>query len=168
MRILSLCSGYGGLDLAVEAVTGGRLTAYAESAPAPAKVMAHRFPGTLNLGDIRQIKWADLIGEFEIVAAGFPCQNISNAGDRTGIDGEKSSVWSDVADCIGIVRPRLVFLENVASIRTRGLDRVAGDLAERGYDLRWVSVRASEAVGAAHPRHRWFGLARPAAHTCGA
>lgn len=161
MRILSLCSGYGGLDMAVEAVTGGRLAAYAEAAPAPAMVMAHRFPGVPNLGDVRYIKWADMVDSYEIVAAGFPCQNISNAGDRTGIDGEKSSVWNDVADCIGIIRPRLVFLENVAAIRTRGLDRVAGDLAERGYDLRWVSVRASETVGAAHPRYRWFGLARP-------
>ncbi|MCZ0981887.1 DNA cytosine methyltransferase [Streptomyces diastatochromogenes] len=101
------------------------------------------------------------------MAAGFPCTDISNAGHRKGIDGEKSRVWYNVAEAVRILRPRLLFLENVSAITRRGLDRVLGDLAAIGYDARWTCFRASE-VGAAHHRDRWFCVAFPSAHAPGA
>lgn len=161
-RILGLCSGAGHLDRAVESVTGGRLVAYAEKMDAASKVMARHWPGVPNLGDVLAADW-DQVRELykpDIVSAGFPCTNISNAGDRTGIEGDESRVWYGVAEAVGVIRPQLVFLENVSAIRVRGLDVVAGDLATLGYDLRWVCVRASE-MGAPHPRDRWFAVARP-------
>lgn len=168
-RILSLCSGYGGLDVAVEAVTGGRTVAVAETHPAAAAVLAERFPEVVNVGDITQADWHAVKAEHEpdVVAAGFPCQDISVAGHGVGISGERSGIWKNVAEAVGVIRPRLVFLENVAVIRSRGLNTVAGDLASVGYDLRWTCLRASD-VGAPHPRNRWFGLARPVAepHHC--
>lgn len=157
---LSVCSGYGGLDLAVEAITGAEMIAYAEINPASSKIMAARWPGVPNLGDVSRIDWAQHTG-VHAIAAGFPCQDISNAGTRKGITGERSGLWSHVAKAVRIVRPRLVFLENVAAIKGRGLDVVAQDLAAIGYDMRWTCVRASDG-GAPHHRDRWFAVAYPA------
>jgi DNA (cytosine-5)-methyltransferase 1 len=160
---LSLCSGYGGLDMAVTALTGNEMAVYAENDPAAAAVMAARFPGVENLGDITLIDWAAVAARFDIedIRAGFSCQDISNAGPREGIEGERSRIWKNVAEAVRVIRPRRVFLENVSAIRSRGLDVVAEDLAAIGYDLRWTCLRASD-VGAAHARDRWFGLATPA------
>jgi DNA (cytosine-5)-methyltransferase 1 len=120
----------------------------------------------INIGDIRHADWWAVRAEFRphVVTAGFPCTDISVAGKGEGIHGERSGIWKNVRDCVQVVRPGRVFLENVAVIRSRGLDVVAEDLAEIGYDLRWTCLRASE-VGFSHPRHRWFGYARPAADT---
>lgn len=159
-RILSLCSGYGGLDMVMEKLTGGRLVAYAEKMPAAAKVMAHHYPDVPNLGDITEIDWPPWVGRVDIIGAGFPCQDISDAGHRQGISGDRSGIWKNVCEAVGTTRPRLAFLENVAAIRSRGLDVVAKDLARVGYELRWTCLRASQ-VGAPHPRSRWFGLAKP-------
>lgn len=161
MPILSLCSGYEGLGMAVEPLTGERVAYVAEVDEAAAKVLAHRFPDVPNIGDITTYDWSQLVGLVDIITAGFPCQDISLAGPRTGITGERSRIWKNVAEAVRVLRPRYVFLENVAAIRSKALQVVAADLAEIGYDLRWVCVRASD-VGAAHRRDRWFGLATPA------
>lgn len=169
MRLLSLCSGYGGLDLAVERLTGAELVAYAESYAPSAWIMERHWPKAPNLGDITQVDWTEIRDLYapDLLSAGFPCQNISNAGRREGINGDRSGIWKNVAEAVGVLRPRFVFLENVAALRSRGLDVVAEDLAAFGYDLRWTCLRASD-VGAAHQRDRWFGLARssgtPVAH----
>lgn len=164
MRALSLCSGVGGLDLAVEALTGAKTAFCADNDPVAAAVLAARFPDAMNLGDITAVDWAAFAAEhpgIDIITAGFPCQDISNAGRRAGISGERSGIWSSVADAIRHIRPRLVFLENVAAIRSRGLGVVLADLAEVGYDARWLCLRASD-VGAPHQRDRWFCVAFPA------
>jgi DNA (cytosine-5)-methyltransferase 1 len=74
-RVGSLCTGYGGLDLAVEAVLGGRLVWYAETDPHARTVLAHRFPRVANLGDIRTIDWAAIADQapVDVLTAGFPC-----------------------------------------------------------------------------------------------
>lgn len=98
----------------------------------------------------------------DVIGAGFPCRNISNAGRRDGINGQWSRVWKNVAQAVGVIRPRYVFLENVAALRSRGLDVVAADLAALGYDARWTCLRAGDPeVGAPHPRDRWFAIAHP-------
>jgi hypothetical protein len=77
-RVGSLCTGYGGLDLAVQAVLGGHLRWYAETDRHARTVLAHRFPGVANLGDIRIVDWATLAetASVDILTAGFPCQDI--------------------------------------------------------------------------------------------
>ncbi|MFL4491777.1 DNA cytosine methyltransferase [Streptomyces sp. VTCC 41912] len=160
MPILGLCAGYGGLELAIEALTGDQTAFVAEIEPHASKILAHHHPEVPNLGDITTIDWHQLIGLVDIVAAGFPCQDISNAGKRVGINGTRSGIWRNVAEAIRILRPRIVFLENVAAITRRGLDQVLGDLVAIGYDARWVCLRASDA-GAAHRRDRWFCVAYP-------
>ncbi|MFG2045324.1 DNA cytosine methyltransferase [Dactylosporangium sp. NPDC048998] len=156
-RVGSLCTGYGGLDLAVEWVLGGRLAWYAETDPHARTVCEHHWPGVPNLGDIRTTDW-NTVEPVEILTAGFPCQDISNAGRRAGITGEHSSLWTAVADAVRHLRPPLVFVENVAALVHRGFDVVHADLAAIGYDTRWACLRASD-IGAAHRRDRLFLLA---------
>ncbi|GAA2580098.1 hypothetical protein GCM10010399_07350 [Dactylosporangium fulvum] len=156
-RIGSLRTGYGGLDLAVELVLGGRLAWYAETDPHARTVPTHHWPRVPNLGDIRTTDWTS-VEPVEILTAGFPCQDISNAGKRAGITGEHSSLWTAVADAVRQLRPPLVFVENVAALLHRGFDAVHADLAQIGYDTRWACLRASD-IGAAHRRDRLFLLA---------
>lgn len=159
-RIGSLCTGYGGLDLAVEMVLGGQLAWYAETDRHAQTVLTHRWPGVANLGDLRTIDWTQ-VDPVDILTAGFPCQDISNAGKRVGITGEHSSLWRCVADAVRHLRPDIVIVENVAALLRRGLDVVQADLAEIGYDTSWTCLRASD-IGAAHRRDRLFLLATPA------
>ncbi|MFE2409830.1 DNA cytosine methyltransferase [Kitasatospora sp. NPDC059408] len=163
MPILELCAGYGGLGRAVEALTGERVRYVAEVDPNAALILSARYPEAPNIGDIREFDWSRIAGRVNIITAGFPCQDISNAGKRAGIHGERSSLWRHVAEAVRVLRPDYVFLENVAAIRRRGLQVVLGDLAEIGYDARWTSFRAS-GIGAPHHRDRWFCVASPSAH----
>ncbi|MGW0312064.1 DNA cytosine methyltransferase [Streptomyces flavidovirens] len=164
MTNLSLCSGAGTLDLAVDQITGNKTTVYAENDKYAAQVMAARFPWATNLGDISKTNWGALAAQYQIdsMSAGFPCRNISNAGRRDGINGQWSKVWKNVAEAVGVFRPRLVFLENVQAILSRGIDVVVADLAQIGYDARWTCLPARD-IGAPHLRRRWFCVAYPAA-----
>ncbi|MFE8989494.1 DNA cytosine methyltransferase [Streptomyces collinus] len=164
---ISLCTGSGALDLAVEAVTGLPTVAVAEKDPAASRLLAARMPAARNFGDVTAVDWAAVSNSMPrpaALTAGFPCQDISNAGPRGGIAGDRSGLWKTVAHAVRHLRPRLVFLENVAAIRSRGLDVVAADLAAIGYDARWMCLRAGDPeVGACHRRDRWFAVAYPAA-----
>lgn len=92
-------------------------------------------------------------GIVDVVSGGFPCQDISAAGKGAGIEGDKSGLWVEMARIIGEVRPRYVFVENSPMLRSRGLGRVLGDLAEMGFDARWGVIGAAD-VGAPHIRER--------------
>ena len=159
----SLCSGYGGLDLAVMAVTGARLAWVAETDKYAAGVLAHQWPDVPNLGDVTALDWA-AVPPVDLVSAGWPCQDISYAGPGAGItEGTRSGLWLTIADGLRRLRPGYVFLENVAALRTRGLAKVLGDLAALGYDTQWTCIRAADA-GAPHRRDRLLILAvRPGA-----
>jgi DNA (cytosine-5)-methyltransferase 1 len=76
----SLCTGYGGLDLAVELVLGGQLAWYAETDRHAQTVLSARWPAVTNLGDIRTIDWTG-VPPVDVLTAGFPCQDISNAAN---------------------------------------------------------------------------------------
>ncbi|PWK80644.1 DNA (cytosine-5)-methyltransferase 1 [Lentzea atacamensis] len=159
----SLCTGYGGLDLGVlAALGGGRIAWCADSDPHVAQILASRMPEVPNLGDLRTIEWTQ-VEPIDVLVAGFPCQDISAAGKRIGIEkGERSGLWTDIVAGVRVLRPALFVVENVAALRWRngGLHRVLGDLAEAGYDAFWRSVRACD-IGAPHRRERVFLLAWP-------
>ncbi|MEV6236785.1 DNA cytosine methyltransferase [Lentzea sp. NPDC051838] len=161
LTVGSLCTGYGGLDLGLLAAVGrGRIAWVADPDPHVRRILSARVPGVPNLGDVRSIDWAT-VEPVDAVTAGFPCQDISAAGRRAGIEkGERSGIWSDIVAGVRVLQPTLLVVENVAALRWRngGLDRVLGDLAETGYDALWRSVRAAE-VGCAHRRERVFLLA---------
>lgn len=152
MRIGSLFSGYGGLDMAV----GGDLAWYAEVEPAACKVMAAHHPGVPNLGDVTRVDWSE-VERVDVMTGGYPCQPYSKAGNREG-DADDRDMWPHYRAAIGGVRPRAAVLENVREHLSLGFATVVADLADLGYDARWGVVRASDA-GAPHQRPRLFAVA---------
>lgn len=157
MRIGSLFSGYGGLDMAVESVFPESFTGwYSEIAPGACEVLKASLPDVQNLGDIKAVDWSR-VTPVDVLTAGFPCQPISTAGLLKGKDDDRW-LWPEVARCISILRPGLVLLENVAALVKRGLADCLSDLATLGYDAEWDVVAASD-VGAPHQRKRIFVLA---------
>jgi len=162
VRLGSLCTGYGGLDMAVEHHYGATLAWHAEVDKHCSQVLAHHWPGVPNLGDLTQIDW-DRVDPVDILCAGFPCQPFSHAGKREGANDDRA-IFAYIGDGISVLRqrrrqPRIVVLENVAGLLTLGGPGVIGTLTGLGYDLRWGLVRASDA-GAPHRRARWFCIAR--------
>lgn len=154
MSVLSLCSGYGGLDMAL----GLSVAAYAEVDKHAAKVMAHHHH-VPNIGDITTVDWSKM-PHYDWITGGFPCQPFSLAGKRQG-ENDARHLWPNIAEAIRVVQPGHVFLENVRSLLTLGFGPVVSDLAGMGYGVRWGVVRASDA-GAPHRRARIFLLARTA------
>lgn len=162
LTVGSLCSGYGGLDCAVEAVFGARTVWHAETEPGPAAVLAARWPTVPNLGDITAVDWT-AVEPVDVLAAGWPCQPFSTAGRRKGADDDRH-LWPHVLAAVRALAPRgLRWLvgENVAGHVSLGLDAVLGDLAEIGWDAEWGCLPAS-AVGAPHRRERLFIVAAAA------
>ncbi|ART69093.1 hypothetical protein BTO20_11305 [Mycobacterium dioxanotrophicus] len=116
MRIGSLFSGAGGLDLAVEEAFGGHTVWHCELDPAASKVLAHRWPGVPNLGDITAVDWST-VEAIDILCGGFPCQDVSPAGRRAGLkDGTRSGLWAMFAGAIAVLRPKVVVIENVRGL----------------------------------------------------
>lgn len=115
IRLGSLFSGYGGLDLAVEMALGPTDPAFvSDIEPGPCTVLAHRFPDAPNLGDITKID-VSALPDVDVVAGGSPCQDMSLAGKRAGMrGGTRSGLWSFQCDIVAAKRPRLVVWENVA------------------------------------------------------
>ena len=157
MKFLSLFAGIGGMDLGLERA-GMRCVGQVEIDPFCRKVLAKHWPDVPKWSDIRDFDGSGLREHPDLIYGGFPCQDISNAGKRAGIDGERSGLWSEYARVVRVLRPRYVLVENVAALLGRGLDRVLGDLAESGYDAEWDCIPAS-AVGAPHIRDRLFVVA---------
>lgn len=156
LTVGSLFAGIGGFDLGLERA-GMRVIWQSEIDPYASAVLRKHWPDVPNHGDIRTIR-AGTVERPDVLCGGFPCQDISNAGKRAGIDGERSGLWSEYARVIGEVRPRYVIVENVAALLGRGLERVLGDLAALGFDAEWHCIPAS-AVGAPHRRDRLWIVA---------
>lgn len=159
MLIGSLCTGYGGLDSAVQQVFNGQLAWVSDNHVAASKLLTYRYQDICNLGDLTDIKWEKNINKFKIniLTAGFPCQPFSMAGEQKGLDDDRW-IWPSITECIRVLRPEYIFLENVANIVRHAIGNVLGDLAGLGYDAEWCCVRASDA-GAPHTRNRWFCFA---------
>lgn len=163
MYYLDLFSGIGGFALG-SYWAGLRFDAhyFSEVDDYAIKIYQQRFPDAVGLGDIRNIRGADLPAGEWIIAGGFPCQDISVAGKGAGLAGARSGLWYEYARLIGELRPRYAIMENVGALVGRGLDAVLGSLAEIGYDAEWQDIRASD-VGAPHRRERIWIVAYPQA-----
>lgn len=178
-----LCAGYGGLGLAVEQVFNANAAWFSEFDAAPSKILAHHWPHVPNYGDMTAINWAE-IEHVDIISGGTPCQDLSNAGKRAGMnEGTRSNLWAQMREAIAIQRPEWVVWENVRGAFSacassemgqcpgcldgrkphepvlRAIGRVLGDLSDLGYDCQWRGLRAAD-VGGCHPRFRVFVLAR--------
>lgn len=180
LRIGSLFSGAGGLDMAVEAVFGGETVWHSEINRPASKVLAYHWPHIPNLGDITAVNWSD-VPAIDILCGGFPCQDVSAAGRRAGLaTNTRSGLWAVMATAIAALRPQIVVIENVRGLlsaqahRTmesaeptvgdrpdrpvlRAIGAVVGDLADLGYVGGYATVSAGS-VGAPHRRDRVFIL----------
>ncbi|WP_301119821.1 DNA cytosine methyltransferase [Mycolicibacterium fortuitum] len=128
MKIGSLFSGAGGLDMAVEAFFDGHVVWQCEpetltdkktgrvTRNAAVTILAHRFPDVPNLGDITLVDWA-AVEPVEVLCGGFPCQDVSAAGLQAGLaEGTRSGLWWRFADAIRALRPKYVVIENVKGL----------------------------------------------------
>jgi len=157
---LDLFSGIGGLTLALSPWV--RPLAYCENDRYATAVLLSRMakgelPTAPIWDDIRTLK-RPKIPPIDIIYGGFPCQDISSAGPRGGLGGERSKLFFEVTRLCRDLRPQFVFLENVADVTVRGLERICLEFTKMGYDSRWTIVSAGN-VGAPHKRERWWFLA---------
>lgn len=161
--VLSLFSGIGGLrhlDLGLERA-GMTIAGQVEIDPWCRRVLAKHWPEVPRHDDVRTAAgWWGGRPVPDLICGGSPCQNVSGAGDRTGIEGELSGLWAYFAAAVRALRPHYVLVENTPGLLARGMGRVVGDLAALGYDIQWDCVPAA-AVGAAHLRARIWILAHP-------
>ena len=159
MRVAALCAGYGGLELGLQmAGVDVDLAWYAEIDKHAASVMAHHHPQVPNLGDLTEITDPPPV---DVMTAGFPCQPVSTAGKRKGVNDDRWLI-NDVCEVARRADARWLLLENVPGIftanRGEAFYQVLAALAENGFAAEWTVVRASD-VGAPHQRRRWFCVA---------
>jgi len=158
LKIGSLFSGIGGLELGLEWAGVGRVVWQVECDPFCRKVLAKHWPGVKQYEDVQKVG-AEL-ERVDVVCGGFPCQDLSGAhtaGKRRGLDGAKSGLWSEYLRIVESCRPTWIVVENVMPCRD-WLPFVRRDLHEIGYSSVPVLLRACD-VAAPHERPRCFVLA---------
>jgi len=185
LKIGSLFSGYGGLDLAVEKMFDAKTVWHCEWEDAPSKILKTHWH-VPNYRDVSKVDFRE-VEQVDILTGGFPCQDLSLAGKRAGLaPGTRSGLWSEFARAIETIKPKYVVIENVRGLLSAkatnpemehcpicmgetwnrestmsALGGVLGNLADLRYDAKWTGVRASDA-GAPHARFRIFIIAYPA------
>jgi len=153
--VLDLFSGIGGFAIGLERA-GMQTVAFCETEPFCQNVLKKHWPGVPIYDDVKTLT-ADRLARdgvaVDVICGGFPCQDISTAGKGAGLAGARSGLWFEFHRLIAELKPRYAIIENVAALRSKGLDQVLSSLAEIGYDAEWHCIPAS-AVGAPHRRDR--------------
>lgn len=159
LKHLDLFSGIGGFSLGLERTGGFETVAFCDNDKKTHLVLKKHWPNVPIFDDVSTLKGKDL-GAIEIITGGFPCQDLSVAGKGAGLAGERSGLWWQFHRLIEETNPKYVIAENVAVLRSRGLDEVLRSLNSIGYDAEWHCIPAS-AVGAPHQRDRIWIVAYP-------
>jgi DNA (cytosine-5)-methyltransferase 1 len=160
MRFGSMFSGIGGIDLGLERA-GMTCGWQIEIDDYCRRVLAKHWPAVPRWDDVRTFPPGDWPAEdlkVDVIAAGFPCQDISLAGKGAGLEGDRSGLFYEIIRVAGIIGPRFILLENVTALLSREMGTVLGCLASLGFDAEWHCVSAA-AVGARHRRDRVFIVA---------
>jgi DNA (cytosine-5)-methyltransferase 1 len=158
---LDLFSGIGGISFALKEWV--RPIAYCEIDPYCQGVLLSRMAaGNVEYApiwdDIGTLRGSYLHETIDIIYGGFPCQDISIAGNGKGLEGKRSGLFFEIMRLAKEIKPKFIFLENVPAITSRGGLRVVREITEMGYDCRWCVISAAS-IGAKHKRERWFLLA---------
>lgn len=157
VKIGSLFSGIGGLELGLEMAGLGHTIWQVEQSEFCRSVLSHHWPDAGRYKDVREVGAASL-APVELICGGFPCQDTSSAGKGAGLAGDRSGLWFEFARVIGEMRPQWAVVENVASGARRWVDAVCSGLGQLGYETLPVPISA-QAVGAPHRRERVFIIA---------
>jgi len=162
MNVLDLFSGIGGFSLGLERA-GMRTVAFCEIEPYCRAVLAKHWPGVPIYPDVRELNAERLRSDgvtVDVICGGFPCQDVSVAGNRAGLAGARSGLWREYSRLIREIGPQFVIVENTPGLLSLGMGDVLGDLAAIGYDAEWHCIPAS-AVGAPHLRDRVWIISYP-------
>lgn len=160
VKVLDLFSGIGGFSYGLEMASKEfKTTKFCEIDKFCQKVLKKHWPEVPIHDDIKTLKCTE--GEFDIICGGFPCQDISVAGQKKGITNEtRSGLWYEYKRIIKEVKPRYVIIENVRNLLNNGFAIVLKDLHEIGLDAEWEIISA-RSVGACHLRERLWIVAYP-------
>lgn len=155
MRIGSLFSGIGGLELGLERSGLGRTIWQCESDPRCLAVLEKHWPLAKRFTDVRTLTPAL---DVDLICGGFPCQDVSAAGKRAGLAGTRSGLWFEYLRIVSELCPGWVVVENVASGARAWVDVVVKGLEQLGYACLPIPIAAVD-VGAPHERQRIFIVA---------
>ena len=175
LRVLDLFSGIGGFSLGLERATndgkytGFETVAFCEIEAFPRKVLAKHWPNVPCYDDVRTLTAERLAADgiaVDVITGGFPCQDVSMAGNRVGIgDGTRSGLYAEVVRLARHIRPRIIILENVAGLLSgpsgnpgKWFGTILADLDAIGYDVVWHSIPLGR-LGAPHERDRVWIMA---------
>jgi DNA (cytosine-5)-methyltransferase 1 len=169
LKVLDLFSGIGGFSLGLERTGGFETVAFCEIESYCRAVLKKHWPEVPCYEDVRTLTAAGLVADgirADVICGGFPCQDISLAGQGAGLEGKRSGLWHEYARLIGEIKPKYALIENVSALRSRGLDTILGALDALGYDAEWHCIPAA-AVGAPHERDRLWIIAHAKSNGCG-
>ena len=157
MNVLDLFSGIGGFSLGLERVGMKTVSIFVRSIRNAKRYCKKHWPDVPIFNDVSNLTGEEIgkrIKEtIDVIVGGFPCQDISLAGNGEGLEGKRSGLWSEFHRLIKEIKPKYAIIENVSALRSRGLDQVLRSLSEIGYDAEWNCIPAS-AFGAPHRRDR--------------
>jgi len=165
LKVLDLFSGIGGFSLGLERTEGFETVAFCEIDKHCQKVLKKHWPDVPTFDDVTKLKGKNF-KNIDVICGGFPCQDISIAGKKEGLKGERSGLWSEFKRLIKEVKPQYAIIENVANLRNKGLNQVLKDLWSIGYDCEWHIISASS-IGAPHLRERVWIIAHPSSTRTG-
>ena len=164
LKILDLFSGIGGFSYAAERIVGGyKTTQFVEIDPYCQSVLRKNFPNTPIHDDIKTFTAKK--GQFDVLTAGFPCQDLSVAGRQAGIgEGTRSGLFYEIIRLLGEIQPKFVLFENVRNLLSHEkgatFQEILFQIAKAGYDAEWSVVSAKD-LGACHKRERLWIIAYP-------
>ena len=160
LRYLSLFSGIGGFDLGFDRA-GMVCAGQVEYDAAARSVLARHWPDVKRMNDVREVQ-GDEFGAIDVICGGFPCQDVSVAGRREGLAGERSGLWFEFRRIVDRAKPRWVVVENVPGLLSshggRDFATVVRGLVECGYGVAW-RVLDAQYFGVPQPRRRVFIVA---------
>lgn len=188
VKAISLFSGVGGFDLGFERA-GIETVLQAEIDPWCNKVLARHWPNTRRVTDVRCVgsfrestrrtqadghlatvddgrreTGAGLPDGVDLVYGGFPCQDVSVAGKRAGLGGERSGLWFEFHRILSELRPRWALIENVPGLLSSNDGRdfavILDGLGELGFHVAWAVLDAQH-FGVPQRRRRVFVVAGP-------
>ena len=164
LKVGELFAGIGGIGLGLEMTGGFEVKWQVERDEYASKVLAKHWPDAKRFDDVREFPATDGVDYYvDLIAGGFPCQDISVAGKGEGLEGERSGLFYEIVRIAERLKPKYLLLENVSALLVRGLGDVLRELAEIGYDAEWHCIPAA-AVGAPHRRDRVFIVAYSDSH----